>query len=189
MSTDQSLFIPVLLGTARQGRMSEPVARFILGEVAKRPGITTELIDVRGLALSTLDAGEAIKHPHFSAAMARADALIIVTPEYNHGYPGLLKHALDSNYKEYTRKAVGLCGVSVGGFGGVRVIESLLPVLKALGLVTIVTDLNFGEVKTLFDPSGNLLDQAYVRRCDRFLTELVWMAATLRHGREQIPLP
>ncbi|HYX41476.1 MAG TPA: NAD(P)H-dependent oxidoreductase, partial [Pyrinomonadaceae bacterium] len=115
------LFIPVLLGTPRQGRMSEHVARFVHGEVGKRAGIETELFDVRELPLPTTDAGEAIKDENFSAAMARADALIIIAPEYNHGYPGLLKHALDTNLKEYIHKAVGVCGVSAGGFGGTRV--------------------------------------------------------------------
>src|SRR5947207_15351957 len=99
MNTDRSLFIPVILGTARQGRMSEHVARFVHGEVLKRDGVATELIDVRALPFPTTDAGEAIKNPVFSATIARADALVIVTPEYNHGYPGLLKHALDTNLK------------------------------------------------------------------------------------------
>ena len=182
------LFIPVLLGTPRQGRMSEHVARFVHGEVGKRAGIETELFDVRELPLPTTDAGEAIKDENFSAAMARADALVIIAPEYNHGYPGLLKHALDTNLKEYIHKAVGVCGVSAGGFGGTRVIENLLPVLRELGLVTIFWDGNFSNSYKLFDEAGTLLDDAYVKRLDKFLTELIWMAKVLRHGREHIPL-
>jgi len=120
--------------------------------------------------------------------MSRADALVIVTPEYNHGYPGPLKHALDSNLKEYIHKAVGLCGVSAGGFGGTRVVENLLPVMRELGLVTIFWDGNFSGAHKLFDESGKILDDAYVRRTDKFIKELVWMARTLRHGRENIPL-
>lgn len=68
----------------------------------------------------------------------QADGIVIVTPEYNRGYPGLLKYVLDTNLKEYIHKAVGICGVSAGGFGGARVIENLLPVLRELGLVTIL---------------------------------------------------
>jgi NAD(P)H-dependent FMN reductase len=182
------LFIPVLLGTPRQGRMSEHVARFVLGEVGKRAGVETELFDVRELPLPTTDAGESIKDENFSAALTRADALIIIAPEYNHGYPGLLKHALDTNLKEYIHKAVGVCGVSAGGFGGTRVIENLLPVLRELGLVTIFWDGNFSNSYKLFDEAGTLLDEAYVKRLDKFLAELIWMAKVLRHGREHIPL-
>jgi NAD(P)H-dependent FMN reductase len=185
---ERPLYIPVILGTPRKGRASENVARFVLGEVSKREGVETELIDVRELRLSTEDEGEEIKDSKFSSKMSRADALVIVTPEYNHGYPGLLKHALDSNLKEYIHKAVGLCGVSAGGFGGTRVVENLLPVLRELGLVTIFWDGNFSGAHKLFDESGKILDDAYVRRTDKFLKELIWMARTLRHGRENISL-
>src|SRR5919107_1257165 len=185
---ERPLLIPLILGTPRKGRASENVARFVLGEVSKREGVETDLIDVRELRLATDDAGESIKDAEFSSKMSRADALVIVTPEYNHGYPGPLKHALDSNLKEYIHKAVGLCGVSAGGFGGTRVVENLLPVLRELGLVTIFWDGNFSGAHKLFDESGKILDDSYARRVDKFLKELIWMARVLRHGRENVPL-
>jgi NAD(P)H-dependent FMN reductase len=188
MSTERPLFIPVILGTARKGRASENVARFVFEQARGRAGVESELIDVRDLRLPTDDAGETIKDAHFSAAVARADALVLVVPEYNHGYPGLLKHALDTNLKEYIHKAVGICGVSAGGFGGTRVIENLLPVMRELGLVTIFWDGNFSGARKLFDEQGKLLDETYVRRIDQFLKELIWMAKVLRYGRENVSL-
>lgn len=182
------LFIPVILGTTRQGRASESVAKFVFSEVEKREGVETELIDLRDLKFTADDAGEAIKDARFSATCARADALVLVVPEYNHGYPGLLKHVLDTNLKEYIHKAVGVCGVSAGNFGGTRVIENLLPVLRELGLVTIFWDGTFSGAQKLFDASGGLLDQSYVRRIDKFLGELIWMSKVLRHGRENVPI-
>jgi NAD(P)H-dependent FMN reductase len=184
---ERPLFIPVILGTARQGRESENVARFVFDQTRKRAGVETELIDVRTLPMRLDDAGEQMKDAKFSATIERCDGLIIVAPEYNHGYPGLLKHALDMNLKEYIHKAVGICGVSSGPFGGARVIEALLPVMRELGLVTIFEDMNFGNVQDLFDQNGNLLDQKHVRRIDKFLNELVWMARVLRYGREHLP--
>ena len=181
------LFIPVILGTARQGRRSEHAARFVFEQTKKRVGVETELIDVYKLPMKLDDAGEQMKDPKFSATVQRCDGLIIVTPEYNHGYPGLLKHALDMNLEEYIHKAVGIGGVSAGLFGRARAIESLLPVMRELGLVTIFWDVNFGNVQNLFDEQGNLLDQSYVRRLDKFLNELIWMARVLRYGRENIP--
>jgi NAD(P)H-dependent FMN reductase len=169
--------------------MSEHVANFVFSQVAQLSGVETELFDVRKLAFPTNDAGEQIKDPAFSSAMMRADALVIIAPEYNHGYPGLLKHVLDTNLKEYIHKAVGLVGVSAGPWGGTRVIQNLLPVMRELGLVTIFWDGNFSNVRKAFDlNTGTLLETAYVRRLEKFLKELVWMAKVLRYGRENVQL-
>jgi NAD(P)H-dependent FMN reductase len=81
---------------------------------------------------------------------------------------------------------VGIAGVSAGPFGGARAIQNLLPVTRELGLVTIFWDVNFSNVQKLFDENGKLLDESFMRRIDKFLKELIWMAKTLRHGREQI---
>jgi NAD(P)H-dependent FMN reductase len=183
---DRPLFIPVILGTSRQGRRSEHVARFVVEEVRKRDGVETELIDIRTLPMKLDDAGEEMKDPAFSGLVTQADALVLVVPEYNHGYPGLLKHALDMNLAEYIHKAVGICGVSASPFGGARVIENLLPVLRELGLVAIFWDVNFGNVQNVFDEHGKLLDESYLRRVDKFLKELIWMARVLRHGRNEM---
>ena len=185
---NKPLFIPVILGTVRKGRASENVAKFVYEETQKREGVTTELIDLRNINFAMDDAGEAIKDPTFSATIQRADGLILVVPEYNHGYPGLLKHALDSNLKEYIHKAAGICGVSAGGFGGTRVIESLLPVLRELGLVTIFWDGNFSHAQNLFDADGKLLDQSHVKKIDKFLGELIWMSKVLRYGRQNVEI-
>jgi NAD(P)H-dependent FMN reductase len=184
---ERPLFIPLILGTVRQGRQSEPAARFVFEQTKKRTGVETEFIDLRTLPMRLDDAGEQMKDPKFASTIERCDALIIVTPEYNHGCPGLLKHALDMCLKEYIHKAVGICGVSAGPFGGSRVIEGLLPVMRELGLVTIFEDVNFGKVGMLFDERGSLLDENYIRRIDKFLDELIWMARVLRYGRENIP--
>ena len=184
----QPLFIPVILGTVRKGRASENVAKFVFQQLKKRESVQTELIDIRELDLRIDDAGEGIKDKRFSEICERADGLVLVVPEYNHGYPGMLKHVLDSNLKEYIHKAVGICGVSSGGFGGTRVIQSLLPVLRELGLVTIFWDGNFSFAQDLFDDKGNIRDEAtHVKRMNKFLGELIWMSKALRFARQNIP--
>jgi NAD(P)H-dependent FMN reductase len=168
--------------------MSAYAARLVEQELSRQPEVETELIDIATLPLPTSDAGEAIKDSGFAAKMARADGLVVVSPEYNHGYSGLLKHVLDSCLKEYIHKAVGIAGVSAGPFCGARGIQDLLPVMRELGLVTIFWDVNFGNVGKLFDIEGRLLDDSFIRRIDKFLKELIWMSKTLRYGREQIDL-
>src|SRR6516164_913608 len=188
MTGSRRLFIPVILGTTRKGRFSEAVARFVLEQTSKRADVETTLVDIKEIRLPVDDAGEALKDPGFSSLVMRADALILVAPEYNHGYPGLLKHVLDTNLKEYIHKAVGICGVSASGFGGARVIQNLLPVMRELGLVTIFWDGNFSNLQSLFDASGSIKNTSYAGRIDKFLSELVWMAKVLRYGRENVPL-
>ncbi|MBA3272595.1 MAG: hypothetical protein H0T11_01805 [Chthoniobacterales bacterium] len=93
---------------------------------------------------------------------------------------------MDTNLEEYNHKPVGICGVSAGPFGGTRVIENLLPVMRELGLVASAVDVNFGSVGKLFSDTGELQDESFVRRVGKFLDELIWMARVLRHGREKV---
>lgn len=184
----RTLNIPVILGTTRKGRASVHAARFICDLLNRRAGVSSEVIDIAELPLPTDDAGEAIKDPAFAASMGAADGLVIVAPEYNHSFPGLLKHALDSCLSEYIHKAVGLVGISSGPFAGIRAVQSLLPVMRELGLVTIFWDINIGQIAKVFSEDGRLLDDAFVRRSDRFIREIIWMSKTLQSGREHVTI-
>jgi NAD(P)H-dependent FMN reductase len=176
----------LILGTAREGRRSEHAAQFVFSELKKRAGIATELVDLRQLKFDLRGPNEETRDQGWADLARRADGFIIVTPEYNHGYPGLLKHALDMNLEEYAHKAVGLCGVSASAFGGARVIEALLPVMRELGLVTTFTDVNFGNARKLFNEAGELQDPAFVGRVGKFLDEIIWMTRVLSYGRANI---
>jgi NAD(P)H-dependent FMN reductase len=185
----ESLFLPILLGTPRKTRSSEHVARWVYSKMQERPEIETQFFDVRDFDLPRDDYGTEIGHlyPEWRDAIIRADGLVIVTPEYNHGYPGALKSVLDLLLKEYIHKAVAFVGVSSGPWGGTRVIESCVPMVRELGLAVTFTDLNLPKVATKFDDAGNLLDAGYEKRVQGFLDELVWVATTLRWGRENVP--
>ncbi len=186
--TDRKLFIPLLLGTNRKDRQSEHVANWVCAKMGERNDVETQLFDVRDFELPRDHYGTEIGHlfPEWRDAIVRADGLVIVTPEYNHGYPGALKSVLDLLLKEYIHKAVGFVGVSAGPWGGTRVIESCVPMVRELGLAVTFSDLNFPNIKSKFDDDGRLLDEAYNERVVGFLDELVWMATTLRWGRENL---
>ncbi|HYO62411.1 MAG TPA: NADPH-dependent FMN reductase [Pyrinomonadaceae bacterium] len=181
--------LPVLLGTNRRERRSAAVARWLVAEMSARPDIETVLFDVADFDLPRDDYGQAVKgnFPEWRDAVTRADGLVIVTPEYNHGYPGALKSVLDLLLKEYVHKSVALVGVSAGPWGGTRVVEAMVPMVRELGLAVTFNDLNFPAVQNKFDGEGRLLDEAYVRRAKDFLDELVWMSRALRWGRENLP--
>ncbi|HEU4596582.1 MAG TPA: NAD(P)H-dependent oxidoreductase [Pyrinomonadaceae bacterium] len=183
------LLLPLLLGTNRKERKSAFVAEWLSGEMRKRPEIETRLFDVADFALPQDDYGGGIKDlfPEWRDTIIRADGLVIVSPEYNHGYPGSLKSVLDLLLREYVHKAVAFVGVSAGPWGGTRVIEAMVPMVRELGLAATFTDLNFPSVQTKFDEGGKLLDAAYEKRAAAFLDELVWMSRALKWGRENLP--
>ncbi len=182
------LSIPIILGTNRKDRASENVARWVFSKMKEREDIDPQFFDVRDFELPVDDYGTAIGplFPEWRDAVVTADGLVIVVPEYNHGYPGILKSVMDTLLKEYIHKAVALVGVSAGPWGGTRVIESMVPMVRELGLAITFRDLNFPQVGTKFDAAGNLLDDAYNKRVTGFLDELVWMATALRWGRNNL---
>jgi len=185
---ENKLFLPILLGTNRKGRQSETVAKWLSGKMNEREDVETKLFDVRDFDLPKDDYGTAIgkDFPDWRDAIIKADGLIIVVPEYNHGYPGILKSALDLLLKEYIHKAVALVGVSASPWGGTRVIEACVPMVRELGLAVTFRDLNFPQVQNKFDENGKLLDEKYNKFLEGFLDELVWMSSSLRWGRENL---
>lgn len=185
----EKLSLPVLLGTNRKVRKSVHVANWLFSEMEKRSDIETRLFDVSEFALPHDDYGQEIKglFPEWRDSIIQADGLVIVSPEYNHGYPGTLKAVLDLLLKEYIHKAVALVGVSAGPWGGTRVIEAMVPMVRELGLAVTFTDLNFPSIQKKFDEQGKLQDPAYEQRAKDFLDELVWMSRTLKWGRENVP--
>src|ERR1044072_3907688 len=185
----EKLFIPLIVGTNRRERNTIHVGQWLVGEMQKHEEIETQLFDVKDFALPQDDYGTEIQeqYPEWRHAIIRADGLVIVSPEYNHSYPGTLKAVLDLLLKEYIHKSVALVGVSAGPWGGTRVIESLVTVVREPRLSVTFTDLNFPTVQSKFDQDGKLLDEAYIRRAQGFLEELIWMSRILKWGRENLP--
>jgi NAD(P)H-dependent FMN reductase len=180
------MYIPVILGTAREGRQSERVARFVLEE-ALGYGLESEIIDVRHFRTAATDNTE--KTPQakkLAGKISRADGLIIVSPEYNRGYPGELKMMLDLIYEQYARKPVGFCGVSSGDMGGSRCVEQLRLVAVGLQMMPLKEALHFPGVQDLFDAEGRIKNRAsYAKGVKNFLDKLTWHAAALKTAREK----
>lgn len=168
-----NLFIPILLGTARKGRQSEKVANYVLEQV-KKADIGTELMDVR--EFSTQDTipswEENMRANQWKETIVKANALIIVSPEYNHSIPGELKIALDTLYEEYKNKPVAICSVSRGPLGGARMVENILPILAAFQMIYVNNPVRFANVEELFNEEGQILDKKYDERVTKMLEEL-----------------
>lgn len=180
------LYIPIIEGTIRPKRESIHVARLIHEVASLLPEVESELLDPNDFHLPFDGDDEENKDPRYTAITARADAFFIVTPEYNHSFPGSLKRFLDSELKNYIHKPVAFAGVSSQQWGGVRAIEALTLTVRELGLAATFTDVQFPRVKEIFDEQGKLLDEKYRQRIERSYKELIWMAHTLKWGRENL---
>lgn len=182
----QPLTIAVLAGTTRVQRQSIKAARYI-AEVGKRLE-NVEIIFVDPLDFSFPGDGNDPegKDPRYSAIVAQADAFFIVTPEYNHSFPGSLKRMLDSELALYNHKPVALAGASNGNWGGVRAVESLVPAIRETGLVVMSWDVYFPYVHTIFNDDGSIKAE-HATRYDTQITklyhELVWFADILKTAR------
>lgn len=118
---------PIILATARDGRMSEAVANTIKQYTTSLLHIEAPLIDVReyGHAVTMNEEQENKQMSEWCTMAENADGFIVVIPEYNHSFPGEFKLAWDIGYDEYRHKPLLVCSVSSGSFGGIRVIEHL----------------------------------------------------------------
>jgi NAD(P)H-dependent FMN reductase len=163
--------IAILLGTGRPRSKTRLVANFIKEIGEARDDTKIDLIDP-GVYI-TNDSSQLVD-PKFNQLIQASNAIIIVTPEYNHSYPGQLKILLDAEFLGYHYKPVGLVGVSSGIFGGVRVIESLLPVMKALKLIAISGDIQFNNINEQFeDESNSPKDAAFKVRAKNMYDQLI----------------
>lgn len=178
--------ILVILGAAREGRVSERVATFVMQRLARIEGVTATLADLAAIDLPIMRErlGRIDPPPpglvDLGAAIAGADALVVVTPEYNHGYPGVLKNALDYYLKEFRRKPVALVTVSGGGHGGVNCWAQLVTVLVFMGAIVLPQTVAVAKAQDAFAPDGTAVETAYERRVDGMLAELVWLTTKLR---------
>jgi NAD(P)H-dependent FMN reductase len=184
--------IGIILGSTRNGRVGERVAAWIHGQAHARGDLEAELLDLRDYPLGFYEHPA----PPMKAELSYTrdvekrwwerindkDGFVIVSPEYNHGYPGVLKNALDFAYAPWNRKAVAL--VSYGGAaGGVRAAEQLRLVSIELQMAPIRDEVNIPLAFKAFDDRGEPVDGRLNARAATMFRELVWWARVLRDGR------
>src|SRR5205809_3516362 len=173
-------YIPIICGSTRRDRQSIKVTRFILKKLQERTGVDADLLDLLEYNLPMMeerlhqrdDPPPGLRE--YAEKIGRADSLIIVTPEYNNGYPGVLKNALDYLLPEYERKPFGIVTVSAGGFGGLTCLAQLRLVAIGMGAFPIPENLAVSRVRDSFTEDGTPNDPSYEKRAAAFLDELLW---------------
>lgn len=185
----EPLNILVLAGTSRQKRESIKAARYIAEFGSRRQSLRITFAEPGDFDFPHDGNDQEGRDARFSQLVAEADALFIVTPEYNHSFPGSLKRMLDSEYAHYIHKPVAFAGVSNGAWGGVRAVEALVPAVREMGLVATSWSVYFPKVQDIFDAQGALRAQHkpyYDKQLDHAFNELEWMAQALAWGRKNL---
>lgn len=182
---NEKLVILVLAGTTRVRRESIKAVEYVATVGKTYEELEIELVDPKDFDFPGDGNDSEGKDPRYSELTAKADGFFIVTPEYNHSFPGSLKRMLDSESKNYIHKPVAIAGASSGSWGGVRAVESLIPAMREMGLIVTFTSCYFPRVQDLFDDKGQPKEERTEASVRSVYDELIWMAKVLKQGREQ----
>lgn len=190
--------IQVIIGSTRPDRFSDKPANWIFELLENTDGVNPELLDLRDYPMPFYNEAKTPKSiegeysdEHVRAWVKKineADGYVIVTPEYNHGYPAVLKNALDYPFFEWNKKAVGF--VSYGSANGARVIEQLRQVAIELRMAPIGTSIHMPfdvVMQSKAEPGIKLanLFENYQAHAVEFTKELKWWASALRDARQK----
>lgn len=184
----QYIEIALLLGSTREGRFCEIVANWAASQIRRHADFSLDVIDPAIVGLpSHLEKNCSPALSALKQRLAKADAFIIVTPEYNHGYPAVLKQLIDSAYGVWQAKPVGF--VSYGGLaGGVRAVEQLRQVFAEVHATTVRNSVAFIDAWEQFDRNGNPASPARAEQSmTMMLAQLRWWACALKQARELQP--
>ncbi|MFJ5121419.1 NADPH-dependent FMN reductase [Kitasatospora sp. NPDC088548] len=183
--------LAVIVGSSRQGRFAPTVADWFLRTARGRDDLDLDVIDLADHPLPRLGdeptAEQAGRLAALSPRLAAADAFVVVTPEYNHSFPGVLKDAIDWHRAEWQAKPVGF--VSYGGLGGgLRAVEQLRLVFAELHAVTVRDTVSFHGAWAVFGDDGEPVDPAVPNGAAKgMLDQLTWWAHALRDARTARP--
>jgi len=189
---DQKLKIKIIMGTVRKNRFTEKTNKWV-HEEAKKKDWDVELLDLKDYPMPFYEepiSPAQVKDGNYANPMVRkwaekineADAYIVITPEYNHGYPGVLKNAMDQVYNEWNNKPIAF--VSHGSAaGGSRSVEQLRLVAVELQMAPIRTGVHIANFWNQVDEKGNLKTEPYQKTLEGLFTQLEWWTKALKAAR------
>jgi NAD(P)H-dependent FMN reductase len=186
--TNARMDVALIFGSTREQQLCEVVAMWAAEQVWNQGRYALDIIDPAALAQPML-------HPRKDDAevtalrrrLGNADAFVVVTPEYDHGYPAALKFLIDTADVEWQAKPVAFVAYG-GASGGLRAVEQLRLMFAKLHAVTVCDTVNFANVRSRFDASGHLLQpHRTAKAMTAMLEKLHWWAVALHAARKKRP--
>lgn len=193
---NEALRVLVVYGSVRRDRQGIGLARYLVRRLEER-GVDADLADPAEIALPLLDRmykeyapGEAPEPMERLAGMIRrADGVLVVSGEYNHGIPPALKNLLDHFLEEWYFRPAAIACYSAGRYGGVRAAMQLRMTLAELGMPTISSLLPVPSVSDAVDPEGEPREAWLDRATEGFLDELLWWAEAAKARKAAVGPP
>ncbi|GAC1413034.1 MAG: hypothetical protein NVSMB66_3860 [Candidatus Doudnabacteria bacterium] len=185
--------IGIILGSIRKGRLGERVALWAQKRLAAHQGIEAVMLDLKEYPLPFYDQAEQpskMEGPYesdvankWAAKVSEMEGFIIVTPEYNHGYPAVLKNALDYLYAPWNNKPVSFVSYSTGPIGGARVVEQLRQIAPTLKLTVLIEAMHLGQAQETLNAEGDLQSGPYNEIFDKQIKSMLEWHELLQNKR------
>lgn len=173
--------IAILSASVRRDRNSHRVALYFQNYLTEHHLASVDLVDLAAYNFPLFE--ERLQYMpdpssdilDFQKRIKNADGIILVTPEYNGGYPASLKNSIDLLYKDWQKKPIALATVSAGPFGGAQVMTSLVFSLWKIGAWVVPAMFPVPMVQNNYDEHGNAADKEGTdKRAQKFVAELIW---------------
>jgi NAD(P)H-dependent FMN reductase len=192
------LTLKLIVGSTRTGRRADLVAPWVARRATIHGAFDVEVLDLRRYPLPMFGEDTGTDHPAWetpavrawNAVIAEADAYVVITPEYNHSVPAVLKNAIDNVFGSHAfrNKVAGFVGYSAGRIGGARAVEHLAHVAIEAELVPLRNAVLIGQVHETM-AGGAPADPGTDAALDAMLDDLAWWGWALRAAREAGELP
>jgi NAD(P)H-dependent FMN reductase len=197
------LELKIIIGSTRPGRAADLVTPWIVAAAEQHGGFNVDTLDLRDWPLPFFgETWATIGDPsdptysepvvkRWNQRIAAGDTYLIITPEYNHSIPAVLKNAVDSVFVSFAfrNKPAGFVSYSGGTAAGVRAIEHLAHIAIEAEMVPLRNTVILPRVGEAFDASGQPVNPAATTAAQILLDDLAWWGEALRTARTQGALP
>tara|TARA_R110000868_G_scaffold101503_7_gene279440 strand:+ start:47 stop:607 length:561 start_codon:yes stop_codon:yes gene_type:complete len=184
--------IAIIVGSVRKGRQTPKAAKYLEQELSKNEKVThVEYLDLADYNFPIMEERNAYldvkpdRLEEFSQKLNDADALVIVSPEYNGSMPGVLKNTLDYFYSELSKKPIGLLTVSAGNLGGINVHHDLQKFVLHIRAYAVPMKYLLTKVQNAFDEDGNVTDEHFEKSTGLFIQELTWLTEAIKNQKSK----
>ncbi len=183
--------ITLLSGSSRVNALSIRVANLLKNEIEKNYAqVQVQILDIRDFPLPFIENAwpthDAIPTTHVALKplLFDADAVILISPEYNGSYSPVMKNLLD-HFPKFSRKAFGICTYTNGAMGGMRAAMQMQQLICGIFGVPCPQMLLIGGVEKKIDENGQLIDPTFQRSIDGFLTEFIWLSQSIYEAKRK----